>query len=188
MSVLDELIARVRIEDALLRQSRGIDRNDNVIRGSAYHADATVDAGSGPQPVSELLAVRGREHEHTIHTAHMVTNVLIEFVSSSVAFVESHVFAAEVEDPEYDYSWRGFSPGPAGARILNWGRYLDIFEYRDGEWLIRERSVVYGDSTFEQLEVEPKLPERFMHQKHGPGDPIEGVRDRAHAVAHELEN
>jgi hypothetical protein len=187
-SVVDELAARVRIEDALYRQSRGIDRNDNVIRASAYHDDATVDAGSGPQAVAGLLAVRGKEHEHTRHTAHSVTNVLIEFVSAEIAFVESHVFAAELEDPEYDYSWRGIAPGPAGARILNWGRYLDIFECREGDWRIRERAVVFGDTTFVRLEREPALPERFLHQKHGPGDPIDRLRERAHAVARELAN
>jgi hypothetical protein len=47
-SVVDELEARVRIEDALYRQSRGIDRNDPMIRASAYHDDATVDAGGAP--------------------------------------------------------------------------------------------------------------------------------------------
>ena len=187
-SVVEELEARVRIEDALYRQSRGIDRNDPVIRASAYHDDATVDAGAGPQPVADLLAVRGKEHEHTRHTAHTVSNVLIEFISARVAFVESHVFACELEDPDYDYSWRGFQPGAAGARILSWGRYLDVFERRDGDWRIRERAVVYGDTSFEPLEREPTVPERFLQQRHGPGDPIDRFRERARNVARDLEH
>lgn len=187
-SVVDELEARARIEDVLYRHSRGIDRNDPAIRASAYHDDATVDAGSGPQPVAHLLAVRGKEHEHTRHTAHCVSNVLIEFVSARVAFVESHVFACELEGPGYDYSWRGFQPGAAGARILSWGRYLDIFERRDGDWRIRERAVVYGDTSSEPLQREPTLPGRFLHQRHGAGDPIDHFRERAHQVTRELEH
>jgi hypothetical protein len=185
--VVDELVARARIEEALYRQSRGIDRNDNMVRAAAHHDDATVDAGAGPQPVAELLAVRGTEHQHTRHTSHSITNVMIEFFSTRVAFVESHVFASELEDPDYDYSWRGFAPGPAGARILSWGRYLDIFECRDDQWLIRERAVVYGDTTAEPLAREPALPERFLRQEHGPGDPLERYREKALAVARELD-
>ena len=187
-SVVDELEARVRIADALYRHSRGIDRNDPEIRASAYHDDATVDAGAGPQPVADLLAVRRREHEHTRHTAHAVSNVLIEFISARVAFVESHVLACELEDADYDYSWRGFQPGAAGARILSWGRYLDVFERRDGDWRIRQRAVVYGDTSFDALELAPALPVRFLHQRHGAGDPIDHVRDQAREVARELED
>ena len=187
-SVVDELEARVRIEDALYRHSRGIDRNDPEIRASAYHDDATVDAGAGPQPIADLLAVRRREHEHTRHTAHCVSNVLIEFISARVAFVESHVLASELEDADYDSSWRGVKPGAAGARILSWGRYLDVFERRDGDWRIRQRAVVYGDMSFDALESAPALPERFLHQRHGPGDPIDHVREQARAVARGLDH
>jgi hypothetical protein len=185
-SVVDELEARVRIEETLYRHSRGIDRNDPVIRASAYHDDATVDAGAGPQSVADLLAVRRREHEHTRHTAHAVSNVLIEFISERVAFVESHVLASELENADYDYSWRGLQPGAAGARVLSWGRYLDIFERRDGDWRIRRRAVVYGDTSFDPLESTPALPERFLHQRHGPGDPLDSFREQALEVAREL--
>jgi hypothetical protein len=186
-NVVHELEARARITDVIYRQSRGIDRNDTVTRASAYHDDAAVDAGAGPQPVTHLLAIRGKEHEHTRHTAHLVSNILIEFISARIAFVESHVFACELEAPDYDYTWRGFHPGAAGARIVSWGRYLDVFERRDGDWRIRERAVVYGDTCFEPLEREPTLPERFLHQRHGPGDPIDHFRERARSVARELE-
>jgi SnoaL-like domain len=180
---VDELLARVRIEDTLKRHSRGIDRYDVDLRASTFTPDATIDAGSGPQPAAELLRRRGAEHAHTRHTVHALSNVLIEFVSSRVAFVESHVFACESEGSGYDFSWRGIAAGPAGARLLSWGRYLDVFECRDGNWLISERSVVYGDTTSEPLLTEPELPTRFLQQVHGPGDPIDAVRTRAHALA-----
>ena len=185
-NVIDELMARVRIEETLYRHSRGIDRNDNAVRATAYHHDATVDAGAGPQPVAQLLAVREAEHQHTRHTVHSITNVIIEFFTPQVAFVESHAFACELLDPGYDYSWRGFAPGPAGARIISWARYLDVFECRAGQWLIRERGVVYGDTTHEPLQGEPVLPERFLHQEHGPGDPLMRYRERAREVAREV--
>jgi SnoaL-like domain len=187
-SVVDEIEARMRIEDALYRHSRGIDRNDPAIRASAYHDDATIDAGGGPQPIADLLAVRRREHEHTRHTAHSVTNVLIEFISARAAFVESHVLACELEDADYDYSWRGIQAGAAGARITSWGRYLDVFECREGDWRIRQRAVVYGDMSFDALESAPALPERFLRQRHGPGDPIDHMRKQAREVARELED
>jgi hypothetical protein len=187
-NVVDELVARVRIEEALYLHSRGIDRNDNVVRGGTCHADAIVDAGSGPQPVADLLAARAVEHQHTRHTVHSISNVIIEFISPQVAFVESHAFANEVQGAGYDYSWRGFAPGPAGARIVSWARYLDVFECRDRQWLIRERGVIYGDVTYELLESEPLVPDRFLHQEHGPGDPLTRYRERAVQVARELSN
>lgn len=183
-TVVDELGARVRITDVLYREARGIDRNDAECRASAYHADATIDAGPGPRPVRELLATRTLQHEHTVHTAHVVTNVLIEFVSAVAAFVESYVVACEWEGPGYDFSWRGIpDAGPAGARIQSWCRYLDIFECRSGQWLIRERAVVFGDTVHQSLDRAPALPERFLRQGHGPDDPLRRYRERAHQIA-----
>jgi hypothetical protein len=182
---IDELEARTRIQDALYRHSRGIDRNDHAgDRASAYHPDATVDSGFGPQPVADLLAARTREHDHTVHAMHSVVNVLIEFLSVDVAFVESHVLAAELETAGYDFRSRGISdPGAAGARIVSWCRYADVFSRRDGEWRILERVVIFGDTTHQSLATEPVIPPNYLRQQHGPDDPLYECRRRARNLA-----
>jgi hypothetical protein len=184
-SFIDEIEARTRIQDALFLHSRGIDRNDHAgTRALAYHDDAVVDSGHGRQPVKDLLTARSAEHDHTHHTAHLITNILIEFVSRNLAFVESHVFAVEYEGAGYDFTLRAIpDPGSAGARILSWGRYADIFECRNGTWKIRERAVIFGDTTYDSLETEPVLPPNFPGQRHDLSDPLYRYRDRAQNLA-----
>ncbi|WP_326835032.1 nuclear transport factor 2 family protein [Amycolatopsis rhabdoformis] len=183
----EELEARTRIQDALYRHSRGIDRDDHHgARASAYHPDATVDSGFGPQPVANLLAARRRQHEHTRHAMHSVTNVLIEFVSARVAFVESHVTAVEWEGHGYDFASRGIAgPGRMGARIVSWCRYADVFEARAGAWRILERTVIFGDTAWWPLDAAPVLPPDFLVQEHGSADPMYARRARAGALAEE---
>ncbi|MEV4604391.1 nuclear transport factor 2 family protein [Amycolatopsis sp. NPDC049253] len=182
---VDELRARTQIQDALYRHSRGIDRDDHHgARASAYHPDATVDSGFGPQPVANLLAARKRQHEHTRHAMHSVTNVLIEFVSARVAFVESHVTAVEWEGQGYDFASRGIAePGRIGARIVSWCRYADVFEARGGVWRILERTVIFGDTAWWPLDAAPVLPRDFLVQEHGSTDPVYARRARAFALA-----
>ena len=54
MLTADDLIARHGILNALASHSRGVDRADANLLGSAYHADATVDYGFYAGPAATL--------------------------------------------------------------------------------------------------------------------------------------
>jgi SnoaL-like domain len=180
-----ELRARAQIKDLLARHSRGIDRNDHAgERRSTYHSDAVVDSGGGVRSVDSLLSFRAREHEQTAHTSHMVTNVLIEFCSVTRAVVESYAIAEEREEVGYDFSSRKITdPGAAGAQIVSWCRYVDIIEAIAGEWRIRERLTIFGDTFHRPLPEPVRFPPGTISQCHGADDPMYRVRERAYAYA-----
>jgi SnoaL-like domain len=182
---LDELEARTRITDALHRYNRGIDRGNHAYcRQVAYHDGATDDHGNGPEPVDQFLATSAQRHASLRHNMHTLANVIIDFFSAEVAFVESYLIAVEWYDETYDFSLRNITDaGAAGARITSYCRYADIFERRDGRWAIIERVTVFGDMTYEPLDKPPVRPSTFRQQKHGPDDPAFEVMRRAEARA-----
>jgi SnoaL-like domain len=182
---VDELIARTRITEAIYKRSRGTDRNDVTYkRDVAYHPDAIDDHGFGAEPVGQFLGRSAEQHRNTRHAMHSVTNIVIEFLSATVAFVESHVIANEWQGPDFDFALRNVAAtGAAGARIISWCRYADTFECRNGDWRITERTVIFGDMISQPLDAAPVLPPAFQVQRHGPDDPLYDCRARA--VEHE---
>jgi hypothetical protein len=182
---VDELIARTRITEAIYKRSRGTDRNDvNYKLHVAYHPDAIDDHGFGAEPVGQFLRRSAAQHQNTLHAMHSVTNIVIEFLSATVAFVESHVIANEWQGPDFDFSLRNVTAvGAVGARIISWCRYADTFERRNGDWRIAERTVIFGDMISQPLDTAPVLPPNFQVQRHGQGDPLYACR--AQAVEHE---
>lgn len=176
-----ELEARTRIYDVLVRYCRGIDRGDHAYcREIAYHDDATDDHGGGVERVDDFLATSRARHVNLRHNMHTIGNVVIDFVSTDVACVESYLIAVEWYDEGYDFGIRNIAdPGPAGARIMSFCRYGDIFECRSGIWKIAERVTIFGDMSYQPLAAEPVLPGGFRNQRHGPDDPIFPILDRA---------
>jgi hypothetical protein len=182
---VNELIARTRITEAIYKRSRGTDRNDVAYKQRvAYHPDAIDDHGFGAEPVGQFLRRSAEQHRNTRHAMHSVTNIVIEFLSEMVAFVESHVIANEWQGPQFDFALRNVAvPGAAGARIISWCRYADTFECRNGDWRIAERTVIFGDMISQPLDIAPVLPPEFQVQRHGLDDPL--YECRARAVEHE---
>jgi hypothetical protein len=182
---VNELIARTRITEAIYKRSRGTDRNDiDYKRHVAYHPDAIDDHGFGAEPVDQFLRRSAAQHRNTRHAMHSVTNIVIEFLSADVAFVESHVIANEWQGPGFDFALRNVpAAGAAGARIISWCRYADTFECRNGKWRIAERTVIFGDMISQPLDTAPVLPPGFQVQRHGQDDPLYACRARA--IEHE---
>ncbi|MGD9985555.1 nuclear transport factor 2 family protein [Pseudonocardia sp.] len=178
---VDELEARTRIYDVLVRYCRGIDRGDHAYcREVAYHDGATDDHGGGVERVDDFLATSRARHANLQHNMHTIGNVVIDFLSTEVACVESYLIAVEWYDGGYDFGIRNIpDPGPAGARILSFCRYGDIFERRSGVWKIAERVTIFGDMSYEPLAADPVLPGGFRAQRHGPDDPIFAILERA---------
>jgi hypothetical protein len=133
---VDELIARREIEDVLLRYYRGIDRMDWPLVESCFHPDAHADfSGFGfGGDRSEFLAFLQAPGTLPafVRTMHLAGNMLVE-VDGDVAHSETYCIAHHQGTP--DHAW-----GESFA--LNWLRYCDRLERRDGRWAIARRVVV----------------------------------------------
>jgi hypothetical protein len=132
---LDELLAREQIRDALVRYTRGVDRNDMTLIRSAFYADADIQfpASLHQGSAEGFFEFLGKELPRFHRTRHAITNTLIEFDGPDTAFVETYLHA-DHQGTELHH-WKT-------SIIELWARYLDRFEARDGVWKIARREMV----------------------------------------------
>jgi len=171
-SFLDELQARLAIEDNLKRFVRGVDRKDWALARSTYHDDAVDMHGFFNGPADELLRIVERMHIHQDHSMHFLSNILIEFTARDRAFVETYVLVFQ----RFTANAEGVKPGSAGLRRFGTARYLDRFEARRGEWRVAHRTLVFGDLQDERLDRPVAFPPGFTVQRHDMDDPLYALR------------
>jgi hypothetical protein len=165
-AILDELEARTRIHDTLLRFCRGIDRKDWELLLSSFHEDAVDDHGwvTG-NPRRDLVPGLQARHETVEHSAHVLTNVACTFLSPTEARVESYVTVAQREQADAQGQVK---------RTQALVRYIDLFQRRDdGDWLIADRTLVYGDMVVTSAGSPFDPPATFTVQRRGGNDPLE---------------
>jgi hypothetical protein len=132
---IDEISARLAIQEALARYCRGVDRGDAALIESAYHPDALDIHGSfrGTPAEFAALCIEKFDAAKNIVGQHHVTNSVMD-IAGEEARVESYFLAwrpqanAVTGDPEIV---------PLG------GRYLDRFEKRGNEWRIARRETIF---------------------------------------------
>jgi len=133
-TAIDILLAKQEIRDALVRYCRGIDRLDMEMVRSAYHPGAYDDHGTYKGPVEGFIEHVGQGLRRFKATEHFIGNNLIEVrgdrAVSETYVVAYHRFAAEGDQPEKDFFFGG--------------RYVDLFERKNGRWLISHRTVVHS--------------------------------------------
>jgi hypothetical protein len=157
------LIDRQEIQDVLYRYCRGIDRHDEALLRSVYHADAIDDHGffSGTRD-AYIDWVLGVSRDRVRASTHAITNCLIEL----------HGDAADVESQVHSYIVR---PGD-GDLVLEYlcGRFVDRFERRDGgSWKIAHRVLV------RDWDHQTPLREAYADPGQFPGGlPVQGLRTR----------
>lgn len=127
----ENLIARHAILNVLANHSRGVDRADANLLGSAYWADATVDYGFLIGAARDFVAILAAAQKASLPTLHRTANCEIR-VSGDRAASESYVFAY-VEETE--------------TQRIVFGRYLDRHERRNGEWRMSHRTYVLDGNT-----------------------------------------
>jgi ketosteroid isomerase-like protein len=154
---LEEMEARVAIEDCLKRFARAVDRQDWKLARELYHDGAWDDHGFFKGPPDAFLAHIARMHEVQQHSMHFNTNVLIEFQAKDRAFVETYVLVLQRF---------------ADRRVTASARYLDRFEKRNGDWRVAHRTLVFGDMVSEPMREPLSFPPGFTEQKHGLDDPL----------------
>ncbi len=134
---LKMLLAKEAIRDQIYTYCRALDRIDNELGYSVFAEDSEVNygptfpKGTGRQFIDEML----NQHRNMISTHHMMTNILIE-IDGDRAKSETYMYAA-CKFPSKDDS-----TFTVEARC----RDIDLWECREGKWLIVKR-IVAGDNT-----------------------------------------
>jgi ketosteroid isomerase-like protein len=129
---LESMLSKHEIQEVLMRYGRGVDRADEELLKSCYHADATEEHGSayaGPAHAYIEGAVGRIRKMGTM--AHYICNIHIS-LEGDLAYVEAYVltFARFDKDGESFDTFTG-------------GRICDRFERRDGEWKIAHRKLAF---------------------------------------------
>jgi ketosteroid isomerase-like protein len=127
----ENLIARHGIMNALANHSRGVDRADANLLGSAYHAGATVDYGFYVGPAADFVAILAGAQKGSGITLHRTSNYDIH-VKGDNAISESYVIAYIEE---------------ADKQRLVFGRYLDRHARHDDVWRLTHRTYVLDGNT-----------------------------------------
>jgi hypothetical protein len=140
---LQRLADRVAIQDCVHRYARGIDRRDWDFLASAFHPDATIHQGDFSGTIEEMLVNVAIRHAAIEQSAHLLTNVLIEFDNTNGAVVETYYLAYLRNDalPAIVRTALLGDGAPESGKIdmRSLGRYIDRFERRDGQWRIAKR-------------------------------------------------
>lgn len=125
------LVDRQAIHDLLCRYARSLDRLDSDLLRSSFWPEAYVDLGPGLyQGEARNLFDFAMQFQGAMKlTRHELGNMLIEPRGEDRAFAESYVYAFHVVEKD----------GKAEDLIV-YGRYLDHFERRNGEWRISRRT------------------------------------------------
>ena len=174
-SFLDELEARVEIEDTIKRFVRGVDRQDWELARSTYHGDAIDEHGFFTGGRDEFLAFIARMHETQEHSMHVISNVLIDFTARDKAIVETYCLVFH----RFGASAEGVAPGSHGIRRFATSRYIDKFEARGGEWRVAHRTLVFSEMQTEQVTTPVVFPPTFVVQKHNMDDALYRIRAAA---------
>jgi ketosteroid isomerase-like protein len=122
---IEEEKDRHEIRRCLLRYTRGVDRHDRDLMRSAYHEDAIDEHGvasGGPDEFCDWAIGWHGEFQHSHQ--HIINNTTIDLDGQS-AHVETY------------YTFLG--DNREGPPTLAYGRYVDRFEKRDGDWRIAHR-------------------------------------------------
>ena len=146
----ERIADRMEIEDVLHRWCRAIDRYDLERIPALFHEDAIDQHGAFVGGVDGLVDWIRTKHRGIPFSAHLISNLLIEFAGPDVALCECYVSHVQRFSPDavvYLTAATGGRPMREGASADLFGvsRYVDRFERRDGgAWRIAHRTVIAG--------------------------------------------
>jgi hypothetical protein len=140
---LQRLADRIAIQETLYRYARGIDRRNWDFLASAFHPGASLHQGDFKGSIEEMIENVKLRHAAIEQSAHLMTNILIEFDGPDGAVVETYYLAYLRNDalPAIVRTALIGGGAPEGGKIdmRSLGRYIDRFERRDGHWRIAKR-------------------------------------------------
>jgi hypothetical protein len=138
---IHKLSAKEEIRDVLYRYTRGVDRADVELIRQCYHPDADdIHWGTFTGNAREFARYIAQEVRNAVSVQHEITNPLIE-VDGDRAFAESRYTSRVVVLVDDATHGDATDDGPWIEHVAR-GRYLDVFERRDGTWRIAHRRLV----------------------------------------------
>ena len=145
---LDELAIAQRLHHIVTQCCRGLDRGDDQLVRDCFHGDAAP-------PDVEASEGAGQ---------HVVTNHHLFGIRGDVATTETY--------------WQHRAIGGDGALIESFGRHLDRFERRAGQWRIAERVTIVESAHVDRDGIDPSVAFAAAVEPEGPhiGRPhVDGV-------------
>ena len=145
---MDRIADRLAIQDALYRYARGVDRRDwNLVR-STYHPDAYDDHGTYKGGIDGFIDSLVKRHATVEQSMHVIANCIIEFAGDDEALVETYFCTFQRLSPSAGAARSVYLHGaPVGddqaVEGTVYGRYLDRFSRRAGEWRVAHRTVIF---------------------------------------------
>jgi hypothetical protein len=177
---LQRLADRIAIQETLHRYARGIDRRNWDFLASVFHPGAIVDQGDFKGTIEDMIALVKQRHAAIEQSAHMLTNILIEFDSPDGAVVESYYLAylRNAHLPAVvKVALLGPDAGEAGKiDMRSLGRYIDRFERRDGKWKIARRVCVAETLTGQVVPDGASLSPAWVMATRDPDDAVWAMR------------
>ena len=131
-ALLQNLLDREAIREAMYAYCRGIDRCDEAALRSAYWPDATDRHGAYNGSAIGFIDYAVKARTNGPRMIHLVTNISIVLKGNQAA-VESYFQAFQHDN----------DPQGKLRETFMCGRYADRFEKRGGEWRIAARTVIY---------------------------------------------
>jgi hypothetical protein len=130
---LSQLLAKQDITEAIHNYCRAMDRIDDDLGRSVFHADAVADYGEMFQGTGHAFIefVHAAHSGMLVHT-HQVSNISVR-VDGDRAGSETYVTA----------TLRMKTGDGTLAETRSLGRYIDQWERRDGRWAISHRQYVH---------------------------------------------
>lgn len=155
------LLDKQAIHDVLTRYARGVDRCDEDLLRSVYHENSWDYHGAFEGTGAEFAARPERRSSRNLIVHHAMCGVHIE-LDGDVARCETYYVCTHLREE---------TPGERAFGQI-FGRYLDRFERRAGEWRIAVRRAVV-DLSLEQPEgpIWPAAP-TYPTGKRWPDDPV----------------
>jgi hypothetical protein len=136
---IDQLVAIEACREAARRYSYGVDRLDGEVMKSAYWPDATDDHGVFVGNAWEFCERVVATHGRWTWTMHTIFNHRVELDD------DGEHGRGEVYNVSYLFSEQD-------RRLATWyGRYLDRYQRRGGEWRILHRVCVHHCDTSEHV-------------------------------------
>jgi len=133
-SVLTDLLAKQEITEAIHKYCRAMDRMDNELGRSVFHADAVADYGEMFQGTGhEFVEFVYHAHAGMLVHHHQIGNILIR-IAGDMAFSESYVTA----------TFHSKAEGEPLLERRSYGRYVDRWERRDDRWAISHRTYLHA--------------------------------------------
>jgi hypothetical protein len=139
---LQRLLDRAEIYDTLCRYVRAVDRGEWALLRAVYHPDAYDDHIEYQGSVDGLIPWIQERLGAFDNSVHLLGNCLIEFAGPNVALVETYYVSTRLRPPGDDDEWSTVLTAEDAICGQVWGRYIDRFERREGEWRIAHRQIV----------------------------------------------